>query len=174
MKIAVIGASGWLGGAIAREAVGRGHEVTAIGRNVSRLAQVEGAGAVVADLDDPESIVDAIKGSDVVVSSVTDRTTADRSRIPVTARQLLDLAPRAGIRRVALVGGGGSLEIEPGLPDQVPVMVSWRPRTGPASRCQCRARPGRGASGAWRSGRARPDPGPRRTGRSAQEGAGSG
>src|SRR5215471_414322 len=98
MKIAVIGASGWLGGAIAREAVGRGHEVTAIGRNVSRLAQVEGVGAVVADLDDPESIVDAIKGSDVVVSSVTDRSTADRSRIPATARQLLDLAPRAGIR----------------------------------------------------------------------------
>jgi putative NADH-flavin reductase len=68
MKIAVIGASGWLGGAIAREAVSRGHEVTAIGRDAARLSQVEGARAVVADLDDPESIVDAVRGSDVVVS----------------------------------------------------------------------------------------------------------
>jgi uncharacterized protein YbjT (DUF2867 family) len=62
MKIAVIGASGWLGGAIAREAVSRGHEVTAIGRDAARLSQVEGARAVVADLDDPESIVDAVRG----------------------------------------------------------------------------------------------------------------
>ena len=115
MKIAVIGASGWLGGAIAREAVSRGHEVTAIGRDAARLSQVEGARAVVADLDDPEPIVDAVRGSDVVVSSVTDRSTADRSRIPATARQLLDLAPRARVHRVAFVGGGGSLEIEPGL-----------------------------------------------------------
>src|SRR5690348_7518331 len=80
MKIAVIGASGWLGGAIAREAVSRGHEVTAIGRDGARLSQVEGARAVVADLDDPESVVDAVRGSDVVVSSVTDRSTPDRSR----------------------------------------------------------------------------------------------
>src|SRR5215813_7240243 len=101
MKIAVIGASGWLGGAI--------------GRDAARLSQVERARAVVADLDDPESIVDAVGGSDVVVSSVTDRSTADRSRIPATARQLLGLAPRAGVHRVAFVGGGGSLEIEPGL-----------------------------------------------------------
>jgi putative NADH-flavin reductase len=50
-----------------------GHEVTAVGRNATRLSQIEGARAVVADLDDPESIVDAVKGSDVVVSSVTDR-----------------------------------------------------------------------------------------------------
>jgi len=115
MKIAVIGASGWLGGTIAREAVGRGHEVTAIGRDATRLSQVEGARAVVADLDDPGSIVDAVRGSDVVVSSVTDRSTPDRSRIPATARQLLGLAPRAGVHRVAFVGGGGSLQIEPGL-----------------------------------------------------------
>jgi putative NADH-flavin reductase len=31
MKIAVIGAGGWLGGTIAREALSRGIEVTAIG-----------------------------------------------------------------------------------------------------------------------------------------------
>jgi putative NADH-flavin reductase len=36
MRIAVIGASGWLGGAIAREALARGHEVTAIGRDRGR------------------------------------------------------------------------------------------------------------------------------------------
>jgi putative NADH-flavin reductase len=114
VKIAVIGASGWLGGSIAREAVGRGHSVTAVGRSATRLDDIEGATAVVADLDDPDSIVRAVQGSDVVVSSVTDRTTDDRSRIPDTARALLEILPRAGVHRVAFVGGGGSLEVEPG------------------------------------------------------------
>lgn len=115
MRIAVIGASGWLGGAVAREAIGRGHEVTAIGRHASSLADIDGATAIVADLDDPDSIVAAVAGSDVVVSSVTDRTTADRSRIPATARALLELIPGAGVTRLAFVGGGGSLESEPGV-----------------------------------------------------------
>jgi putative NADH-flavin reductase len=35
MRIAVIGASGWLGGTVAREAIGRGHDVT--GREAGRL-----------------------------------------------------------------------------------------------------------------------------------------
>src|SRR6185312_5850558 len=115
MSIAIIGASGWLGGSIAREAIGRGHQVIVIGRNAERLSQFDGARAVAADLDDPDSIIAAIEGSDVVVAAVTDRSTADRSRIPNTARTLLELLPRAGVNRLAFVGGGGSLEIEPGV-----------------------------------------------------------
>jgi putative NADH-flavin reductase len=115
MKIAIIGASGWLGGAIAREALSRGHDVTVIGRSREKLTQVDGARAATADLDDPDSIVTAIAGSDVVVAAVTDRSTEDRSRIPNTARTLLELLPRAGVNRLAYVGGGGSLEVAPGL-----------------------------------------------------------
>lgn len=115
MKIAVIGASGWLGGTIAREAVARGHDVVAIGRSADRLAAIDGAHPAVADLDDPDSVVAAIAGCDVAVAAVTDRSTADRSRIPATARALLDLAPRAGIGRLAFVGGGGTLEIAAGV-----------------------------------------------------------
>ena len=115
MRIAVIGASGWLGGAIAREALTRGHEVTAIGRDPGRLAAVGGATATVADLDDPDSIIPAVTGADVVVCSVTDRSTSDRSRVVSAASTLLELLPRAGVHRLAFVGGGGSLEVSPGL-----------------------------------------------------------
>lgn len=115
MKIAIIGASGWLGGTIAREAIGRGHDVTVISRSAERLSQFTGARICVADLDDPESIVSAITGSDVVVAAVTDRSSDDRSRIPNTARTLLELLPRAGVSRLAYVGGGGSLEVAPGV-----------------------------------------------------------
>lgn len=115
MKLTIIGASGWLGGTIAREAIARGHDVTAVSRDAARLASIEGARGVVADLDDPDSVVSAIQGSDVVVAAVTDRSTDDRSRIPATAGTLLEVLPRAGVRRLAYVGGGGSLEIAPGV-----------------------------------------------------------
>jgi uncharacterized protein len=96
-------------------AISRGHEVTAVGRDASRLSEIEGARTVVADLDDPESVVAAVAGSDVVVAAVTDRSTEDRSRIPQTARTLLDVLPRAGVGRLAFVGGGGTLEVAPGV-----------------------------------------------------------
>ncbi|MFP5416926.1 MAG: NAD(P)-dependent oxidoreductase [Actinomycetes bacterium] len=115
MKIAIIGASGWLGSTISREAIDRGHDVTVIARNAARLTLLDGAHAVAADLDEPDSIVAAIDGSDIVVAAVTDRSTDDRTRIPDTARTLLELLPRAGVSRLAFVGGGGTLEVTPGV-----------------------------------------------------------
>jgi putative NADH-flavin reductase len=114
MRIAVIGASGWLGGTVAREALARGHEVTAIGRDATRLQAIEGAQPATADVTDPGSLQRVLAGHDIVVSAVTDRSTADRSIIPRTARTLLEVLPAAGVRRLAVVGGGGSLEEEPG------------------------------------------------------------
>jgi len=115
MRIAVIGGSGWIGGSIAREALRRGHAVTVIGRDSDKLARVAGADVAVADVTDFEATANAIRGHDVVVSAVTDRSGDDRSLIPATARMLLEVVPAAGVARLAIVGGGGSLEIEPGV-----------------------------------------------------------
>lgn len=115
MKIAIIGATGWLGSTITQEALDRGHDVTVIGRSAERLSRFPAAHPVVADLDDPDSIREAIRGADVVVAAVTDRSTDDRSRIPNTARELLELLPRAGVDRLVFAGGGGSLEVAPGV-----------------------------------------------------------
>jgi putative NADH-flavin reductase len=115
MKIAVIGATGWLGGAIAREALGRGHEVTAIARDPDKLAALDGMATAVADATDPGSVAEAIAGNDVAVLSVTDRSGPDRSTIPHAARALLDALGRAGVPRMAMVGGGGSLLNDDGV-----------------------------------------------------------
>jgi putative NADH-flavin reductase len=108
MKIAVIGASGWLGGTVLREAVARGHEVTAIARDPSRLP--EGVRHVQADATDPQSIGAAVAGNDAVVAAVTDRSTPDRSVIPTAAGVLIDALPAAGVKRLIWLGGGGSLQ----------------------------------------------------------------
>ncbi|MFD1933161.1 MULTISPECIES: NAD(P)-dependent oxidoreductase [Nonomuraea] len=92
MKIAVIGATGNLGGAVAREAATRGHEVTALSsRDV--------------DVLDPASIKPAVAGHDAVVASVKG---ADHL-VPRGAAALLDALPDAGVDRLLFVGGGGSL-----------------------------------------------------------------
>lgn len=126
MKIAILGASGWLGGAIAREALARGHEVSAMARHPERLAGLDGATPVPVDATDPRALEGVLRGHDVVVAAVTDRSGPDRSVIPAAARALIEAAPRAGVPRVAWMGGGGSLAApgggrlvdQPGFPEQ--------------------------------------------------------
>ena len=109
MRIAVVGASGWLGGAIAREALARGHEVTAIARHADRLAELGGADVRAVDATDARSLTPVIADHDVVVAAVTDRSGPDRSTIPAVARALIEAVPAARVPRLAFVGGGGSL-----------------------------------------------------------------
>jgi putative NADH-flavin reductase len=114
LKIAIIGASGHLGGAIAREALSRGHEITAIARDASRLRDLGGATVISADVLDPESIKGAVAGHDAVVASVTSRPDGQLVTIPGAARTLLSVLPEVGVGRLVFAGGGGSLEAAPG------------------------------------------------------------
>ncbi len=93
MKIAVIGASGNLGGAVAREATARGHQVTPLG-------------SANADVTDPAALSTAIAGHDAVVASLKG---PDRL-VPKGALGLLAALPEAGVDRLVFLGGGGSLE----------------------------------------------------------------
>jgi uncharacterized protein len=114
MKIAVIGATGWLGGAIAREALSRGHTVTALGRDPQKLAALDGMDAVAVDATESDSLAEAIADHDVAVLSVTDRSGPERTVIPQAAQALLDALPASGVPRIAMMGGGGSLLNESG------------------------------------------------------------
>ena len=86
MKIAVIGATGRLGGAVAEEALRRGHQVTALSRNAAPADALAGAESGRVDITDVDALAGAIAGHDAVVASVTDRTTEDRSIIPASGR----------------------------------------------------------------------------------------
>ena len=93
MKIAVIGARGHLGSAVAREATARGHLVTALG-------------SADADVTDPASTAAALAGQDAVVVAVKG---PDRL-VPRGAQALLEALPKAGVNRLVFLGGGASLE----------------------------------------------------------------
>lgn len=69
MKIALIGASGNVGSRILDEALRRGHNLIAIARDASKIAQRTGVTVVAADVKDAAALSAAIKGADVVISS---------------------------------------------------------------------------------------------------------
>lgn len=106
MNIALIGATGNVGARILEEALRRGHAVTAIARDATRLPARANVTARSADVKDTASLAAALRGADVVVSS---------GRFAnFTAADLLPALKQAGVKRLAVVGGAGSLEIAPG------------------------------------------------------------
>ncbi|MDP9864359.1 MULTISPECIES: NAD(P)-dependent oxidoreductase [Streptosporangium] len=104
MKIAIVGASGHIGSAVVREARDRGHEVTPVARDASSLGN-----GVDADVLDRGSIAGVLTGHDAVVLAVKGPET-----VPAAVRTLIDVLPGIGVRRLLVVGGGGSLEQAPG------------------------------------------------------------
>jgi putative NADH-flavin reductase len=109
MKIAVIGASGHLGSAVAREALARGHSVTAVSRDAERTRELADATAAVADILDPPSVARAVAGHDAVVASVKMDGEASRPFIRDAAQTLLDVLAQTGVGRLVFLGGGASL-----------------------------------------------------------------
>lgn len=67
MKVLIIGATGKIGLLSVQEILNLGHEVTAIGRNVVSLQTIKDLRVVKADVQDAQSIREAMTGQEVVV-----------------------------------------------------------------------------------------------------------
>src|SRR4249920_1188467 len=106
-KIAIIGATGRAGGQLLEEALRRGHSVTAIARNASKLSARAGVTALNIDVLDSGALQKAVAGHDAVFSA------AHFTGIPAGA--IIDPLKRAGVKRLLVVGGAGSLFAAPGL-----------------------------------------------------------
>ena len=129
MKIAIFGASGMIGQRITQEALARGHQVTALGRSPEKVtASHPNLTVQAADALDPASIAAAVAGHDVVVSSISPNGQEPEVLVD-SAHALLEGVERAGVRRLIVVGGAGSLEIAPGLQlvDSPDFPADWRP-----------------------------------------------
>ncbi|MGN7831347.1 NAD(P)-dependent oxidoreductase [Pseudoxanthomonas sp. 22568] len=115
MKIALAAATGKIGRQIAAQAIARGHDVTAIVRRDTDLPpELDGARIVIAPLDDADALVAAVRGHDVLASAYGPQPGAESSLADVSDA-LIAAAREAGIPRVVVVGGAGSLEVAPGV-----------------------------------------------------------
>ncbi|PWK91969.1 NAD(P)-dependent oxidoreductase [Fulvimonas soli] len=130
MKLALFGATGHVGRSILDEALARGHRVVAVVRDPARLDRRHAKLEVVAgDAARPATWLDAVRGSDAAIASLSARRDGDNAVIPALARTLLEHLPEAGVKRLLWVGGAGSLETAPGVRviDDPAFPAAWKP-----------------------------------------------
>ncbi len=113
LKIALFGATGMIGSRIAAEALARGHEVTALARNPRPVDGAPALTVVAGDLFDTASSAARLQGFDVIASAYGP-SHDDASKVIEAARSLVALSRTAGVKRLVVVGGAGSLEVAPG------------------------------------------------------------
>jgi len=114
MKTALIGASGFVGTAILKELLTRGHEVTAIVRSPEKI-KIEGNLVVKGvDVNDTLALTEALKGNDAVISAYNSGwTNPNLYNDFIAGSKAIQKAVKAsGIDRLIVVGGAGSLEID--------------------------------------------------------------
>jgi putative NADH-flavin reductase len=107
MKLTVFGATGGIGQEIVRQALGSGHQVTAVVRDPARLT-VTGAGLEVrrADLTDPQALRPAVAGRDAVLSGLGARSRKDAGIAARLTRTVLGAMDAEGVRRLLVVSAG--------------------------------------------------------------------
>lgn len=117
-KIVLIGASGFVGSALLKEALGRGHTVKAIVRHAGRLP-LQHPKLTVSEVDvmDTEALTRQLGGYDAVLSAynpgwknpdIAEDTLKGYGSIICAVR-------KAGVNRLQIVGGAGSLLVAPDI-----------------------------------------------------------
>ena len=117
MKIALIGATGFVGSAILKEALDRGHEVTAIVRNPDTLTPHEKLCPKKGDVYNQDEVARLVAGSDAVISAFNPGWTNPDiySQQVKGTHSIINGVKQAGVNRLLVVGGAGSLEVTPGV-----------------------------------------------------------
>lgn len=117
MKIALIGATGFVGSALLKELLARGHSVRALLRDPAKLAPQPGLELHQADATEAEAVAAAVQGVDAVLSAYNpgwghpalfDEFLRGSAAITAGVKQ-------AGVARLLVVGGAGSLYVAPGV-----------------------------------------------------------
>lgn len=117
-KTALIGASGFVGDAILKELLSRGYEVEALVRNPENV-KVQNPRLTVRKVDvaDTKALAADLKGYDTVISAYNPGW-ANSDIYSLTLQnypRIVEAAKEAGVRRLLIVGGAGTLFCAPGL-----------------------------------------------------------
>ena len=117
MKLALIGATGFVGSAILQEALNRGHEVTAIVRDPEKLKPHPKLRSQKGDVYKEDEVARFVAGHDVVVSAFNPgwRNPDIYQQQVKGTRGIINGVKKAGVKRLLFVGGAGSLEVKPGV-----------------------------------------------------------
>lgn len=117
MNIALLGATGFVGSALLKEALDRGHAVTAIIRDPGKLAKRDRLTVLAGDIYDAAALATMLRGHEAVISAFNpgwkDPQLYD-NQVRGTS-SIVAAIKAAGLKRVLWVGGAGGLEVKPGV-----------------------------------------------------------
>jgi len=131
MKVAVIGATGFVGKAMLPELLDRDHMVMGIARHPEKLGfRHPGLAMRAGDVFNIDQLAALLKGQEAVISAFNPGwTNPNIYKDYIEGAKCIQAAVRkAGIKRLIVVGGGGSLEVAPGkqLVDQPEFPAQFR------------------------------------------------
>jgi len=116
-NVLLIGATGFVGSAVLNELVSRGHKVTAVVRNIEKLAKSDLVDAVKEDVANVDAIAKLAEGKDAIISAYNPGWTNPdiAALISENYPKILSAAKKSGVERLLIVGGAGTLFCAPGL-----------------------------------------------------------
>jgi putative NADH-flavin reductase len=118
MKVALIGASGFVGSHMLQELLNRGHQVTAIVRQPEKVT-IQHPNLVVkkGDVYNENEVTELVKGQDAVISAFNSGWTNPNIYEDFLAgsKAIQQGVKAAGVKRLIVIGGAGSLEVAPGV-----------------------------------------------------------
>lgn len=116
-NVLLIGATGFVGSAVFNELVSRGHKVTAVARNIEKIAKSELLDAVKEDVANVDAIAKLADGKDAIISAYNPGWTNPdiATLISENYPKILSAAKNSGVERLLIVGGAGTLFCAPGL-----------------------------------------------------------
>lgn len=114
MKIAIIGATGFVGSAILNELASRNQDITAIARTPKETSAVNW---VAADIFNVDTLAEALRGHDVIISAYNSGWTNPNIYDDFIAgsKAIQEAVKKSGVKRFITIGGAGSLFVAPGL-----------------------------------------------------------
>ncbi|WP_129716555.1 NAD(P)-dependent oxidoreductase [Pedobacter sp. SYP-B3415] len=114
MKVALIGASGFTGKAIQQELTNRGVNVIAIARNPVNITDAAGVTKRPANVNDVAALAEAVAGADVVINAFNAGWTNPNlyQDYLAGAKAIQQASVRAGVSRLIVIGGAGTLQID--------------------------------------------------------------
>ena len=129
-KVALIGASGFIGSQLVKELLSRGYQVTAIVRSTDKIKNDDKNLRVVsADVFDTDKLAEVLKNNDAVISAYNPGWTNPNIYDDTIKgyQSIIEAVKKAGIKRLQAVGGAGSLLVAPGktvvdsgaIPDEI-------------------------------------------------------
>ncbi|KUJ54853.1 NAD(P)-dependent oxidoreductase [Chryseobacterium aquaticum] len=113
-KVAVIGATGFVGTQVVKELENRGYAVEAIVRDSSKVEQTANVSAKSIDVNNIDDLAEALKGNDAVINTFNAGWTNPNlyNDFLNGSKNIEKAVEKSGVKRFITVGGAGSLFID--------------------------------------------------------------